>query len=149
MFNINTVKPGQRVTVCYASPVTWARKTGNPFCDLDVTREMTVAFTAAGQDTYRNMAEKKEHETSGKQPWFDWSPNIGPCVVAHRTNGTPYLAAINHDTISARFLIGGRPATDSEEQQIRSFLRESSERERGLDFRVWTCDKLVNATLAG
>lgn len=148
MFNISSVKPGQRVTVRYSSPVTWARKTGNPFLDLDVTREMTVAFTAAGEETYHNMADKLGHETSGKRPWFDWSPSVGPCVVTHREKGTPYLAAVNHDTVSAQFLIGGKPVSEAEEQQIRSFLKQSEERERGLDFRVWTCDKLLNATLA-
>lgn len=147
MFNISTVKPGQRVTVCYASPVTWGRKTDNPFVDMDVQREMTVAFTAAGHETYHNMAEKHGHETSGRQPWFDWTPTIGPCVVSHRTKGTVYLAGVNHDTVSAQFLIGGKLATAEESEQIRSFLRASEERERGLDFRVWTVDKLTNATI--
>lgn len=66
MFNIASVQPGQRVTVRYVSPVSWARTTDNPFVDMDVTRAMTVAFTAAGPDTYSNMAERKGHELSGK-----------------------------------------------------------------------------------
>lgn len=148
MFNITTVKPGQRVTVRYSSPVTWARKTGNPYIDLDVQREMTVAFTACGEDTYHNMAERLGHETSGKPSWHTSAPEVGPCVRKHRGNGALYLAGINHDTVSAQLLIGGRPVSEEEASAIRSFLRTSEERERGLDFRVWTCDKLTNATVS-
>jgi len=146
-FNIANVQPGQRVTVKYSAPVKWARTTGNPFVDMEVTREMTVSFTAAGQATYSNMATKHGHEKSGKQPWFDWTPTIGPCVVSHRTNGTPYLAGINHDTCVHRFLVGGQPVSEAEEAHMCKFLRESEERPRGLDFRVWTVDKLQNAIL--
>jgi hypothetical protein len=147
MFNIATVQPGQRVTVRYASAVTWARTTDNPFVDMDVTRQMVVAFTAAGPDTYHNMADKLDHETSGKPAWHRPEPSLGPCVRVHRTKGTPYLAGINHDTCVAGFFIGGKPVTQSEEAQIRAFLDAPSERERGLDFRVWTVEKLQNAVL--
>lgn len=65
----------------------------------------------------------------------------------HKTKGTPYLAGINHDTVIAGFFIGGQPVSPEVEAEIRSFLDAPSERERGLDFRVWTADKLVNAVL--
>jgi hypothetical protein len=148
MFNIATVKPGQRVTVRYASPVTWARKTDNPFLDLDVAREMTVAFTAAGEETYHNMADKLGHETSGKPSWHMPAPEVGPCVRKHRGNGALYLAGINHDTVCAQLTIGGKPVSPEEETAIRAFLRQSEERERGIDFRVWTVEKLQNATIS-
>ena len=148
MFNISAVQPGQRVTVRYSSPVTWARKTGNPYVDLDVTRKKTVAFTACGEETYSNMADRLGHETSGKPTWHMPAPAVGPCVRQHRGNGELYVAGINHDTVSSQFLIGGRPVTEEEERDIRTFLRESQERERGLDFCVWTCAKLNNATVS-
>lgn len=147
MFNIKSVQPGQRVTVRYQSPVTWARTTSNPYVDMDVTRAMTVAFTAAGPETYSRMSEKLGHETSGKPTWHMPATDIGPCVRMHKGNGSLYLAGINHDTIEAKFFIGGKEATAHEAEEIRTFLRESQERERGLDFRVWTTDKLTNATL--
>ena len=147
MIDIRIVKPGQRVTVKYASPVTWARVTDNPYVDLDVAREMTVAFTAAGEETYHNMSDKLGHVSSGKPNWHIPAPELGLCVRKHKNNGNIYLAGINHDTVCAQFTIGGKPVTPEEETAIRSFLRVSEERERGIDFRVWTVEKLQNATV--
>lgn len=145
MLNIATVKPGQRVTVKYAASVDWARKTGNPFVDLEVQRNMTVAFTAAGVETYDNMLARSGKESSGKGSWHTPALEIGPCVRKHKGNGNLYLAGINHDTVDCQFLIGGKPAAPAEVEQIRSFLKPSQDRERGEDFRVWTVDKLTNA----
>lgn len=147
MLNISEVLPGQRVTVRYYAPVEWARVTDNPFLDLNVERQMTVAFTAAGVETYNNMADKKGHELSGKTAWHTPATDVGPCVRKHRTKGTLYLAGINHDTEIAGFLIDGKPVSPDVEARIRAFLRPPQERERGLDFKVWTTDKLVNAVI--
>ena len=124
MLDTRTVRAGQRVTVKYASAVEWGKVTNNPFRDLDVTRAMVVSFTACGADTYSNMCAKLDH----------------------KDKGTIYLTGINHDTVSAQFLIGGIPATDEQMVEIRAWLRPSREVERGLDFRLWTVDKLANAT---
>lgn len=148
MFNISEVKPGQRVTVCYASPVDWAKKTGNPFIDLEVSRTMTVAFTAAGPETYDNMLAREGKESSGKGSWHTPALEVGPCVRKHKGNGNLYLAGINHDTVACQFTIGGKPASESEVAQVRGFMKPSQDRERGLDFRVWTVDKLANAVVA-
>jgi hypothetical protein len=133
--------------VRYDSPVDWARTTDNPFVDMNVERKMTVAFTAAGAETYTNMADRKGHELSGKAPWHTPAPEVGPCVRKHKKNGTLYLAGINHDTVVAGFTIDGVPVAPDVDAQIRSFLRAPQERERGLDFRVWTLEKLVNAVI--
>lgn len=148
MLNINIIQPGQRVTVFYASPVDWARTTDNPYVDMDVQRNMTVAFTAAGAETYSNMAERKGHETSGKPAWHTPAPEVGPCVRKHKGKGTLYLAGINHDTVIAGFTIGGKPVSPETEAEIRSYMRASQDKERGLDFRVWTLDKLTNAVVS-
>ena len=145
MLDISKVRPGQRITVKYSSPVTWARKTDNPYMDLAVERQLTVAFTAAGAETYANKANALGHETSGKTSWHCPAPEVGPCIRKHASKGGVYLAGINHDTIMAQFTIGGAPVSHAEELAIRSFLRASEERERGLDFRLWTVDKLANA----
>ena len=147
MINLANVRAGQRVTVTYSAPITWARKTGNRFLDLDVQREMTVAFTACGQDTYQRMADKLGHETSGRKPWFEFRPMLGSCTVVHPDKGSVYLAGINHDIRASRILIGGREASPEEFAEIRTFLRDREERERGLDFQVWSLDKLTNSTL--
>ena len=145
MLNIKTVKAGQRITVLYASEVTWARKTDNPFLDLEVTKESTVAFTACNHDTYSRMSERLGHEKSGKAPWFVWAGEVGACVVKHPAKGSLYLAGVNHDTVSSRYLVGGKLATPEETASIREWIRTNEERERGLDFRVWGVDKLANA----
>jgi len=115
--------------------------------DMSVERELTVAFTAAGVETYANKAEQLGHETSGKPSWHCPAPEVGPCVRKHASKGGMYLAGINHDTVSAVFTIGGIPVSPTEEIAIRSFLRANEERERGLDFRLWTVDKLANASI--
>jgi hypothetical protein len=148
MLNIATIRPGQRVTVRYSAPVTWARTTDNPFVDMLVERNMTVQFTTAGPDTYGNMADKLGHETSGKAPWHVPAPEVGPCVRKHNKTGKLYLSGINHDTVAAVFTIGGVPASGAEATQIRTFLRVREERERGIDFRVWSVDNLQNAVVA-
>ena len=145
MIDITSVLPGQRVTVKYLAPIDWARTTDNPFVDLDVKRSMEVSFTAAGKDTYGNMAERKGHEMSGKLPWHRPAPEIGRCVRVHKTKGTQYLAGINHNTRVAFFTIGDELCTPEQEALIRSFMSERKEQERGLDFKVWTLDKLQNA----
>ena len=147
MINITTIQPGQRVTVKYLSPIEWARTTDNPLVDVDVERSMEVGFTAAGAETYGNMAERLGHETSGKPTWHRPAPEVGPCVRAHKSKGTLYLAGINHDTRVAFFTIGGERATPDQETLIRKFMPAPRERERGLDFRVWTLDKLQNAVI--
>ena len=146
MLDTRTVRAGQRVTVKYASAVEWGKVTNNPFRDLDVTRAMVVSFTACGADTYSNMCAKLDHEKSGKPSWHCPAPEVGDCVRVHKDKGTIYLTGINHDTVSAQFLIGGIPATNEQTAEIRAWLRPSREVERGLDFRLWTVDKLANAT---
>jgi hypothetical protein len=148
MLNIANVKPGHRVTVKYAAPVDWGRTTDNYFLDMEVTRAMTVSFTAAGADTYDNMMAKQGKVTSGKGTWHAPAKDIGPCVRKHKGNGTLYLAGINHDTVACTYYIGGNPATSEELIAIKSFLKPHQERDRGVDFRVWTVDKLCNATVA-
>ena len=147
MLNIAKIKAGQRITLSYASPMTWARKTDNRFLDLEVTRELKVAFTACGQETYQRQADKLGHETSGKAPWFEFRPSLGGATVIHPGKGTVYVAGINHDVKASRILIGGREASAEEQAEMKAFLRESVERERGLGFKVWSLDKLENATL--
>lgn len=145
MFNIANVKPGQRVTVQYSADIDWGRTTGNPFVDLDVQRTMTVAFTAAGVETYDNMLARSGKQSTGKGSWHTPALDVGPCVRRHKGNGNLYLAGVNHDTIECQFSIGGQPASPAEVEQIRGFLKVSPERVRGEDFRVWTVDKLTNA----
>ena len=147
MIDIATIQPGQRVTVKYLSSVTWARTTDNPFAHVDVVQSMEVSFTAAGAETYSNMADRKDYELSGKPSWHCPAPDVGPCVRKHTKNGKLYLAGINHDTRTAFFTVGGEYATPQQEAIIREFLSAPSERERGLDFKVWTLDKLQNAVV--
>jgi hypothetical protein len=147
MLDIRAIKAGQRVTVHYVSPVTWARKTDNPFLDVEVTKESSVAFTAAGAETYENQMERQGKEMSGKPCWHRAAPEIGACVRVHREKGTAYLAGVNHDSNGSQYLISGRPATSDEVTEIRAWLKVSPETDRGIDFRLWTLEKLQNAVL--
>jgi hypothetical protein len=147
MLDLTAIKPGQRITVKYAAPITWGKKTGNRFADMSVTRETTCCFTAAGEETYANKANALGHELTGKGTWFCSAPEVGACIVKHKTNGTLYLAGINHDFSLGQIFIGNKPASEQELAEMQEFFKVKSERERGLDFRVWKAENLVNAVL--
>jgi hypothetical protein len=148
MLDITAIKPGQRVTVRYAAPITWGKKTGNRFADMSVTRETTCCFTAAGEKTYANKANALGHELTGKEPYFRPAESIGPCVFHHKDDvNRLYIAGINHDYSYGQIFIGNKPASEQELAEMQEFFKVKSERERGLDFRVWKAENLVNAVL--
>ena len=143
---VSEIKAGQRITVKYSTPVAWARKTGNPFLGQDVVKESTVAFTAAGAETYERQMEKQGRELSGKPCWHRPATGQGPCVREHAGNGTTYLAGINHNKVSSRYFVNGAPASPEQVKEILSWTKPSNEGERGTDFRLWTIEKLANAS---
>lgn len=146
MFDVKTIKPGQRITVKYFSPVTWARKTNNPFVCHTVEKSSTVSFSACGNETYANQMAKHGQELSGKPSWHRPADEIAPCAHIHKERGTVYLAGVNHNTVESQYYIDGRLATDEEKMAIKEWIKTSNQ-ERGIDFRLWTIEKLENAIL--
>lgn len=149
MFNISEIRPGNRITVSYVSPVTWARVKNNPYRDTEVTKAVKAAFTAAGAETYERQMEKHGKIMSGAPSWHVPALEIGPCVRKHAKDASRlYLAGINHDYLQSSFYVNGTPATPEQTAEIREWTdKNRPERMRGEDFQVWTVDKLQNATL--
>ena len=146
MFNVSTIKPGQRITVHYSSEPSWARKTNNPFLGI-VEKFVSVSFTAAGAETYEHQLEKRGDSLTGKPCWHTTAPEIGPCIRVHRQDPSKvYVAGINHNFSPTLWLVNGQQATSYQVNEINQWLRHT-EIERGLDFRLWTVEKLENAVI--
>ena len=128
MIDLDAVKPGRLATVLLKGEHTM-NKGGRKGVALNpllgrVTRDHRLVVTIAGPETYNHIYPLRNggEEAPGKEPWFVW---VKDGVVAHKTTGELYLAAVPTSAKrTTRFLVDGRDATPEELETIRDYTPE-------------------------
>ena len=121
--NIEEIKAGWIATVKLTGPHKM-RKTGNPLADR-VTRDHVLKVNLAGPKSYARSLAKEGETPAGEAPWFEW---VKDGVVRSRKTGELYIAGLPSKAKRVlRYYVDGRPATESELQQIKDFTPSTGE----------------------
>lgn len=138
---INAFRNGTFGSVLVADTEPTMRKTNNPYVGR-VRKVCRLSNIAIGYsyETYVNARRLRENLSADFKAcplqWGEWKKNYENVVLTHKGEDYLRVTMLPNTNVEVTYMVDGRVATESEINEIKSFLSKSSSSRQGLTNEV-------------